>query len=325
LNLSHILQPLAVSQFLVEYFGIGPLHIPGPARRFETLAPAPPDHPCLPAADLARNLERDLEAPVRAEPHADWSGLAMHRAERDMLVLQIAGQDLWNIHGRDHNLEAAEPTAEPEPGRLLEAGGALYIPRGWWCAALPQSAPSLNWIFSIHNPTGAELLVWLAGKLKDHDIFQADIPRFAGPAAQAAYLAALRKTMSRAFRTPSLLERYSWRLNRLAPAHPISGTPWSEDLSGGHFIAWAAPRYPRIQRLDRETIYLTVHDQDFRFPLDAAPLLQYLLDKAPAPLCEFYRGFEGEFDRDELSSFLSALSRDGIIALLQPEPVELEN
>jgi hypothetical protein len=195
----------------------------------------------------------------------------------------------------------------------------LYLPRACWRSTSSQDPGALSWFFHVHNPTGAGLLQWLADKVKDLEVFQADVPRFASPAAQAAYLTTLRKAFGWSFRMPSLLEAYARRLNRLAPAHPLQGKPWSESLSAGHWIALAPPRYPRIFRRDRETVCLAVGVRELLFPADAAQLLQYLFDKAPVAMDEFYRQFEGEFDREELASFLAALSRDGVISMLAPE------
>jgi hypothetical protein len=75
---------------------------------------------------------------------------------------------------------------------------------------------------------------------------------------------------------------------------------------------------PRVFRRDCETIQLLVAGREIHFPEDAAPLLQYLLDRAPVAVTDFCIEFEGGFDRDELSSFLHALSSEGVIALLDP-------
>ena len=106
------------------------------------------------------------------------------------------------------------------------------------------------------------------------------------------------------------------RLNRLAARHPLPANP-SGGGSIGPFIEFATPRLPRFYRRDRDTIYLSIAGRELLFPIEAAQLLQYLLDKAPVTVADFYAQFEGEFDSDELSSFLDALVRDGVIAEVQ--------
>jgi hypothetical protein len=311
--LDDILRPVTVSEFFTEYFGIAPLHIPGPTEKFAHLAAAALKEGCPQLTAFTQNLERALEAPVHSQAHQNWSGISLHRSDQDQIVLQISGQDLWAIHGG-----GAQPGDDAQHVRL-EGGGVLYVPRGWWCAATPQHPDGLSLALSIRNPTGADLLVWLIERIKDHEIFQADVPRFASPAVRAEYLATLRKAVARGFRLPSLLERYAHHLNVKAPAGATLGLPWSETLPENCLAAIAAPRYPKIQRVDPETISIRVSGKDYSFPLDAAQLLQYLLDKAPLPLADFYRDFAAEFDREELTEFLSVLSNNGIITFFEPE------
>ena len=297
MTIAEIFHPVTLPEFLVDYFGVAPLHARGETARFGRLTAA-----------VAWSLERELEAPVHAEYSEDSNMLALHRGERDVIVLQTNGQTRWDVYG---NAEARSP--DPEWSALLEAGGAAYLPRAWWRSARPQTAQSAAWTFCIQNPTGAELLLWLAGKAKDLDAFQTDIPRFASPAVKAAYITGLRRAFRAAFRTPALLETYMRRLNRLAARQPLPGNPVAGDPNSP-FIEFVTPRRPRFYRRDGDTIYLSIVGRELLFPLDAAQLLQYLLDQAPVTVADFYAQFEGEFDRDELSSFLEALVRDGVIA-----------
>jgi Cupin superfamily protein len=306
-TLIEILHPVSVADFLTEYFNAAPLHVAGPAARFAALTAARSESSRAVAA-LAHNLELDLEAPIRAVPRPDWQGLPLHRGERDVMVLQSAGADLWHVHGRN-----VEPSAESMWQAEIREGGALYIPRGWWYSAEPRRAPSQSLTLHIENPTGADLLFWLAEKMKRHEAFDADIPRFAGPAVKSEYLVAMRHAMVQAFRNRGLLERYCQRLNHRAPVAATPETPWSQAESLDGYIALTAHRRPRIMRRDKETIYIRVGGLDFPFPLDAAPLLTFLFDRAPVSTAAFYSEFGAEFDRDEISEFLAVLHQAAII------------
>jgi hypothetical protein len=297
-TIAEIFHPVTLPEFLVDYFGVAPLHAKGEAARFSRLT-----------AVVGCGLERELEAPVHAEYSADSTTIALHRGERDVIVLQTNGETRWDVYG--NAAEAA--STDPEWSALLAAGGAAYLPRGWWRSARSQTTQSAAWTFFIQNPTGAELLLWLAGKVKDLDTFQTDLPRFASPSVKAAYITGLRKAFGAAFRTPALLETYMRRLNRLAPRPQLPANPVEGD-SISPFIEFATPRLPRFYRRDRDTIYLSIAGRELLFPIDAAQLLQYLLDKAPVTVADFYAQFQGEFDGDELSSFLEALVREGVIA-----------
>lgn len=311
MDLRRILEPLTVPMFLVECFGVDPVHVPGPSARFAALGrnAANADR-C--AAALARTLERDFETPVHEEQAIINSGSSPRQADCDLLVLQVEGRDLWTVYGRK-----ADQIAEKQRWvALLEAGGAIYVPRGFWYAVTPEKGPSCKRIFAIKNPTGADLLGMMAELLGSTEVFQADIPRFAAPAVQAAYLSHLRKTVAGKFRLPNLLEGYCRRLNNRAAGNLAGGAPCK--VSAADRIELATPRLPRVHRVDRETISIRVQAVDYRFPVEAAELLQYVLDKAPFLVEDFCREMEGEFDRSELLDFLAALLRDGIVAMAHP-------
>lgn len=312
MTLNELLHPVTLADFRTDYFNIRPLHVPGPAARFAAFH-AMDERDSSPAITaLAHALELDLEAPIRVMPRSDWQGLPLHRGERDSMVLQTAGADLWRVHGRE-----AQPSPESTWEAELSEGGALYIPRGWWYSAEPQGTHTLNLTFRIENPTGADLLFWLAEKLKQHAAFDADIPRFAGPAAKSQYLADMRHAVMQAFRNPDLLERFTQRLNARAslPAAPAPGMQQTEADSRACRIALAAPRRPTVRRTDKETIHFRVGGVKYPFPVDAAPLLIFLFEQAPLPAADFYSQFEGEFDSDEISEFLAVLQQAGIITL----------
>jgi hypothetical protein len=311
MTIADIFSPVTLPQFFVEHFGVAPLHSSGREDRFAIFGSSA-NGDCSAVKATAWSLERELEAPVLPERCQDAGRLEPHRGERDLVILQAAGQTRWEIYG-----SAAQPaSATPEWSALLGAGGALYVPRGRWRSALPQATRSVSWLFHIHNPTGADLLVWLADKVKEFEAFQTDLPRFASPAVQADYLTTLRKTFGAAFRTPGLFETFTRRLNRLAPLHPDSGGGREDGAS--LMIENAAPRPLRIYRRDRQTIYVSLAGRDIFFPADAAQLLQYINDQAPISAADFYRQFDREFDREDLWCFLEALSRDGIIAAIEP-------
>ena len=316
MRIADLFHPTSADDFLLDYFGQQALHTAGSAERFARFAnPASAD-------ELAWSLERELEAPIVAETARNAP--EPQRGAHDLIVLQIAGATQWKTYGKD----ASAAAAEPDGAFVLEPGAGFYLPRAFWRSTHveassepgngvpPQASRAL--VFHIQNPTGADLIDWMTAKIKEAEIYQADIPRFASPAVQAAHLAELRKTFGNFFRSPSLLQNYSRRLNRLAPSHAAHGHPWTGTVSSGEVIALATPRTPRVFRSDCETIHLFVAGREIHFPEDAAPLLQYVLDRAPVSVADFYIEFEGEFDRDELSSFLEALSGDGVITVLEP-------
>ncbi|MGA3190855.1 MAG: hypothetical protein ABSF22_27470, partial [Bryobacteraceae bacterium] len=164
-------------------------------------------------------------------------------------------------------------------------------------------------------------LDWIVEHVKQHPRFQADVPRFADPAAKADYAAGLRKALAQVLRAPGLLEGFRRTANLNAQPQPATGTPWSESAPDDRLIALLTPRRLRIKRGDQETILLVAMGKRLGFPEDAAPLLHFLSDRAPVPVAEFYNRFGSEFEREELSDLLSVLSTAGIIGLREPQSI----
>ncbi|MFE7528562.1 cupin domain-containing protein [Kitasatospora sp. NPDC057542] len=87
-------------------------------------------------ARLSEELDRRVEAFFFVTP-AGGQGLAMHRDDADVFVLQAAGRKTWYVHdapaAADWRLGEL-PDDERSPLRLhgvLEPGGVLYVPRGF--------------------------------------------------------------------------------------------------------------------------------------------------------------------------------------------------
>jgi ribosomal protein L16 Arg81 hydroxylase len=237
---------------------------------------------------------------IRVSVEHDSPALPLQRCKRDTLLLQIAGQSDCQVGD-----------APVWQGRL-EAGQALYVPRG---TSLSAGSGGARIGFAIENPTGVDLLHWIVEHVQQNEAFQADIPRFADPATKADYVTGLRKVLARALRAPALLEGFRRAAN--LNAQPVHGerVPWTASAPEDRLISLLTPRKFRIKRANDETILLVAMGNRLGFPLDAAPLLHFLSDRAPVSIAEFYRTFAEEFDREELTEFLKALSDGGIIGL----------
>jgi hypothetical protein len=305
LDLNTLFSPVTVPEFLDQYFGRSFLHIPGTPEKFSALAPGEGDEP---VAILAQDLERALEAPIRVNPPGHSTGLAQHRRERDGILLQVGGQSDCKILGNTDEPAGNSPAWEG----VLGPGDALYIPRGWWIELGPGG---LQISLDVENPTGADLLAWLVHHVGRQPAFRSDIPRFADPATKADYVTGLRQTLSHFLRAPGLLEKFRRETNLSAVPQHGPGIPWRENAPGNDWIAFLTPRKIRIKRGEHENILLVAMGKRLGLPQEAAPLLHYLSDRAPVPVEEFYKAFEGDFDRAELSDLLSVLSKDGIIGL----------
>lgn len=321
-----LLSPCLVGVFLDEHFGRGFLHVAGNTDKFSGLALQdyvaqaesvgelePLGHE--PLAILAEDVERELEAPVRVKP-GRTNGVELYRVERDVLVLQAIGQVHCAIH-QESDGAASEAAAWRGP---LGPGDALYIPRGWWFAMQPAARSTLQVHLEIENPTGADLLEWIAGHVNPQPVFQGDIPRFGDPAARWEYVRELRRVLARMMRDPHLLESYRRETNFKAQAtSKLPAMPWSDTAQSTSQITLLPLRKPRIKRANLETLLLVTMGKRLAFPVDAAPLLHYVCDRAPVTVGEFFLSFEKEFERGELSDFLAVLSKEGVVGVRPPD------
>ena len=326
MNTGDVFSPHTIPEFLVEYLGIRPLHISGRAGKFASLASRPGgwkpgdtditelvDEVCGPVMHLARDLEFSVEASIEARLFAGPVETTVHRGERDNLVLQIAGRSklkLWD--------KSVERPTEAGCETPLEDGDAIYIPRGWWQASEAAPGPALRLSFIIGNPTGVDLLSWLFDRLKRHEYFGTDLPRFAAPASQADFLTGMRRVIMRACRTPGLMDLHAAYLGGVAPVRPPSGMPWNRAVPVHYLLAMAAPRRLRLRRGGKDFFVCKFSGNEYRFPLDAAQFFHFLQDETPVAISAFFETFQPEFDREDLDDFLSVLSREGIVTVVAP-------
>jgi hypothetical protein len=306
-KLEALLSPVPVDVFLDRYFGQEFLHIPGAAGKLSRLSPAGGLSGQIPVAlrRIAAELERALEAPIRVSLHSVSAGAPMHRPELDGFVLQIGGDSSCTI-------QREKAGDVPAWSGVLREGDVLYVPRDW---RLEAAAGGLLACLDIENPTGADFLSWVLDLAKRHKIIRADIPRFACPAEKSDYVKEVRHTLVRLLRSPSLLEAFRRETNFSAVPEPACCVPWSDPAPENSRVVLLAPRKLRVKRADEETIVLLGMGKRLRFPLDAAPLLHYLSDRAPVRIGDFYGAFEAEFDRLDLAGLLSTLGKEGIIGL----------
>lgn len=87
----------------------------------------------LPTARFCRSLERATSHPVQANAYltpAGGSGLAAHRDDHDVLVLQLHGSKAWTVEGLG--------------ALVVDVGDVLYLPAGTEHAAAAQDGASLH-------------------------------------------------------------------------------------------------------------------------------------------------------------------------------------
>ncbi len=125
-------------------------------------------------ATLILDAVNELHAPLQrlcsglAEEFSA-SSQTNHWDDHDVFVVLVVGRKRWNLYGftqpaplrRDRRNPAPKPTSEARE-IVLEAGDMLYLPRGYWHAAIGLGEPSLHLTLGLSRKTGADFLHWLA-------------------------------------------------------------------------------------------------------------------------------------------------------------------
>ncbi|WP_051829658.1 MULTISPECIES: JmjC domain-containing protein [Streptomyces] len=123
-------------------------------------------------ARLSEELDRRVEAFFFLTP-AGGQGLAVHRDDADVFVLQAAGRKSWYVHdapaAADWSLGEL-PDDEHSPRRLhrvLEPGDVLYVPRGFAHRAVGAAGLSAHLSLTVRDLSLQDLRTALAQRLAD--------------------------------------------------------------------------------------------------------------------------------------------------------------
>jgi len=157
---------------------------------------------------FCESLGRDFACQFSVNAYAVWGstpGFGVHWDDHDLFVVQVSGRKHWRLFGatRPYPLDRdVEPNPFPDTSSfeweaVVEPGDVIYIPRGHWHGATGVNDPSLHLTCGMNNPTGVELLNWLADDLRREEIVRTDIPRYASPEERGHFAAALREAIVR--------------------------------------------------------------------------------------------------------------------------------
>ncbi|MFF4413580.1 cupin domain-containing protein [Streptosporangium sp. NPDC001559] len=168
-------------------------------------------------ASLAHGLEVELnfETQVNAYITPPGSqGFLPHYDDHDVLVLQVQGSKTWHIHDADvspHKMRRGEKVVAsdlPAPAVLrLNAGDALYLPRGRVHAATANAEPSIHLTVGIHAPTVLKLITEALEALsyRDDRVLAQLPPRHVDDVDVRANLDGLLRDVARAIEDPAVM------------------------------------------------------------------------------------------------------------------------
>lgn len=283
-----------------------------------------------PLTALAESLERTFHERIQVNAYAGWHtapGFDLHWDDHDVLILQLYGRKQWSVYGatrpyplaRDAEPNSNKPEIPLWEGTLTD-GDLLYIPRGWWHAAVPLAEPTLHLTVGIHNRTGIDLMNWLTEQLKGSELFRRDLPRFAEAERQNADIEQLRRELISRW-TPELLDQYFAQYDGKAQPRVRPGLPFTvaEVIPMGveYRVKFSPPRPVRLIDDDATgTFAFRANDRAWNFPAEVKPVIELISDGAVWPFAEIQKRLEGKINQNALQDFLSELLREGLIVLI---------
>lgn len=123
-------------------------------------------------ARLSEELDRRVEAFFFVTP-VGGQGLAVHRDDADVFVLQAAGRKTWYVHDAPTTADwrlGELPDDERSPLRLhgvLEPGDVLYVPRGFAHRAVGAGGLSAHLSLTVRDLSVQDLRTALEGRLTE--------------------------------------------------------------------------------------------------------------------------------------------------------------
>lgn len=154
-----------------------------------------------PLRTLCEGLAREFSASCQANLYACWGvsqGFDVHWDDHDVFIVQIEGSKSWRLYGstlaaptRRGPEQTQQRPEEPLESRVLRPGDVLYLPRGYWHAAVGCGEPSLHITIGLTRKTGGDFLSWLSGRALSQTIVRRDLPLEADDAVLGGHLAAV--------------------------------------------------------------------------------------------------------------------------------------
>jgi hypothetical protein len=274
-----------------------------------------------PLRRLCAGLSAEFAAACQANLYACWGttqGFDVHWDDHEVFVIQVEGRKQWALYGatepwptrRGAGRDAPPPEAAAEL-IVLEPGDVLYLPRGYWHAAVGLGGPTLHLTVGLTRKTGSDFLHWLSEELLADETARADLPFEAGDGAVGARIA---KILARlAGDDPGELgRRYRRHLEAALPQRPQLSFP---DIGEDDQVLEPAVRLLLASgpaRLERGPAGLVLSWRGVEFTLSPSlePPLRRMLAGEAAPVSDFMAA-AAHVAAEELQVFLREMLRRG--------------
>lgn len=281
--------------------------------------------------ELAARLGHRTQCNAYVTPGGHAQGFTYHHDTHDVFVLQVAGRKRWQVH--EPVLELPTPRqaragsdlvrhgASPVLDVVLEAGDALYLPRGWVHAAATVDEPSIHLTIGMQVTTWLDLLRAVVERLgPEEPALRRAVPTGGDSSTEAAadLAAALTKQAVDWLSTVSpdaVADVVEHQRATVVPAEPLGPLAQAVAAAG---VAPATVVRPRqglratLVRRDQRAV-LRVPGKEISLPAVAEPMVRTLLGGPVTPL--ELAVADPDCDVSDALVVVRRLLREGVLAL----------
>jgi len=282
-----------------------------------------------PLRALAEALELFFHERIQINAYAGWKtsrGFDLHWDDHDVFIVQVTGRKRWMIHGMTLPYPLAGDPKEPKPTgpplweHILEAGDLLYIPRGFWHVAYPLNEPTLHLTVGVHNRVGLDLLRWVVNRMRSHEVFRMDLPRFATRDTVQAHLTLMLRELVAEW-DEEIVDRYFSDLDATAASRPrlsLDCAPFADSLPSGNMLVRLLTPRPLELRVESGVLRFSSQRKHWRLALEALPILRHLDKHRVSSVSELCEVAKAEVDERRVRLFLKELLMNGLVAIVEP-------
>jgi len=254
-----------------------------------------------PVIDFAGRLAAELGHPCQANAYItppSARGFSAHYDVHDVFVLQLAGAKRWSVHRpvhpsplrsqpwNQHAAAIAEAAREPPLiDTVIEAGDALYLPRGYLHSATALGDTSAHLTIGVHTVTRFALVDALCALVAGDERLRESLPvglDTADPDQLAPHLGTVVDVLTEALRRVPVqdvaraVRERAWTGTRPEPLRPLANAGFARSLRGDARVRLRAGLAHRLTPTG-DGVTLELADRTITLPASTAAALELLL------------------------------------------------